>query len=1148
MSSPEIALRSKPSRRFPWRRTLLMLAGVLVVLWLAHPFLLEKALRLSLNEAASSAGLKVSVGTISANLARPLVFETVELRAKDSTLSSTAAEIRRVEVKLNWPWRAWFGEKRLFRAVTVEHLRGVFDLRKAPGTPAAGPAAAGMFRSSSEAVAPLRVLPQIISVQDASVEVLADRQSYYVADVSAIFSEEKLEKFRASGAEVHIGSLHENLGALEGVTAWNEGILYLAKLPVRDGLEIQNLEIQLARPRGFALSLKAGVFGGFLRGDISRDQPDMDATLWATNVDVARLAALLGFRDKAEGVLREARFKFRGEPDHALDGQASLRLVADGFRWNKRGWESLEIGASLINRRLAVSEFTLKQKDNSLSGNGDLLLAEDLKSIGRAPFTINATASIKDLGALAGLLGPPFDEMRGRMTLSSSINGEGGKLGGYVSMEGSDMGFRNRPIESGRVEVSFVNREAQVKQCEFWSNSDYLRGTGTVELASPHNYSGEIQGRLGDISSYLDLLRISGVPVVYAGAAQIRWQGDGTASAHSGAFNVSLENFVSGQTPSGLTGRFAGTYSPQNVYFSGFELEQGKLRFSSRATLAGSGVKFQDGVLQAGGRDVAEAEIFLPVNPFILAAGRPLKDAVHLDQAVYASINTRGPLGVRDLLKLAGNDIPASGTVQLGFKAAGLFSALNMDGKLEGRALTVKRDEETSPATRIDAAIHSDNGQAQITGAMATGNTPAAKFKVDLPVGFTAGPAKDLQWLNPKNPLAGQIDLSRLELAALKPFFPKIGRLSGMATGSVTLAGTVAQPQFNGQVTLANGGIRVAKQGPEFAHLNGSLKFDGSKFTVDKLAGDVGGGPFEFNGFAVSGESPACDFTFTGRKLLLADGPGLSVRADMDLQAQGAAGKGAVKGSVRLVDGRFGRRLEITPLLAPSPVAEASKGARFAGLVSPPFAAWTLDVSIRNETPFLITGSMASGEIIPDVRLAGTLGKPYPVGRVTLKNVPAYLPFTTMAIEEGQMDFVEAAPWVPILNVRGTAQALDYAVQAYAFGPLNERRLVLRSEPPLSQEALILLLTTGLAPGMYAGDSPGPGGLLFLRAIARPGDARNPDGGALLNNRPPVVLPSHNARNSLRGRIDLWRGLSAMGDRDSLDLSTNGATYTFSLR
>ena len=64
------------------------------------------------------------------------------------------------------------------------------------------------------------------------------------------------------------------------------------------------------------------------------------------SVEVAPLAALLGLPGNAEGVIRDMKFTFRGSPDQALDGEASLRLAADGFRWNERGWESLALGGA----------------------------------------------------------------------------------------------------------------------------------------------------------------------------------------------------------------------------------------------------------------------------------------------------------------------------------------------------------------------------------------------------------------------------------------------------------------------------------------------------------------------------------------------------------------------------------------------------------------------------------------------------------------------------------------------------------------------------------------------------------------------------------------------------------------------------------
>jgi len=62
------------------------------------------------------------------------------------------------------------------------------------------------------------------------------------------------------------------------------------------------------------------------------------------------------------------------------------------------------------------------------------------------------------------------------------------------------------------------------------------------------------------------------------------------------------------------------------------------------------------------------------------------------------------------------------------------------------------------------------------------------------------------------------------------------------------------------------------------------------------------------------------------------------------------------------------------------------------------------------------------------------------------------------------VDFFPDDPWVPVLDVRGVAATSSGEVHAHAFGPLNQRKLILRSDPPLPQESLVLLLATGALP------------------------------------------------------------------------------------
>jgi hypothetical protein len=73
----------------------------------------------------------------------------------------------------------------------------------------------------------------------------------------------------------------------------------------------------------------------------------------------------------------------------------------------------------------------------------------------------------------------------------------------------------------------------------------------------------------------------------------------------------------------------------------------------------------------------------------------------------------------------------------------------------------------------------------------------------------------------------------------------------------------------------------------------------------------------------------------------------------------------------------------------------------------------------------------------------------------------------------GRVHFTKEKPWMPVLDLEGAATAGPYDLRAGFFGPLDERRLLLSSAPPLAAEQLVLLLTTGVSPVPVAQD-PAP--------------------------------------------------------------------------
>ena len=154
-----------------------------------------------------------------------------------------------------------------------------------------------------------------------------------------------------------------------------------------------------------------------------------------------------------------------------------------------------------------------------------------------------------------------------------------------------------------------------------------------------------------------------------------------------------------------------------------------------------------------------------------------------------------------------------------------------------------------------------------------------------------------------------------------------------------------------------------------------------------------------------------------------------------------------------------------------------------------------------------------------------------------------------MNIPGGHVDFLPDSPWTPLLDVRGTARISGVDVQAYAFGPLNEKKLILRSEPPLSQGSLVRLLSGGLAAGGRT--SADPGAHFPAISLAGKPDWRSTYAGGIMSLLPLHPIPALPLwdRATLPRKFQLVDSLDLVPEREGGNRSFNSATtYTWRFR
>jgi translocation and assembly module TamB len=334
----------------------------------------------------------------------------------------------------------------------------------------------------------------------------------------------------------------------------------------------------------------------------------------------------------------------------------------------------------------------------------------------------------------------------------------------------------------------------------------------------------------------------------------------------------------------------------------------------------------------------------------------------------------------------------------------------------------------------------------------------------EMPFGLVHSESGDWQWMNPTGAFRASLDFPKTDLAVFRPFLPAFQRLSGSLAGRLDFSGTVGSPQTNGKIEWHDGALAWPNRMPPIEKTEALITFDGQALRLERFCGEMGSGPFEITGGIglANPADPKWDLRFEGRNILFAKSPTLTIPANVELKIHADNAGGSVAGSAHLAGARISKRLTITPLLqTPDDRAQGAVFQPPAAEKGSPFADWTLNVKIDSTAPILIPGTIAPGRILPELTLQGTLSAPVPVGRITLSEMQAFLPAATLNIAEGHMDFLPDAPWNPLLDVQGTVQTPDFIIRANAFGPLNERKLLLRSEPPLTQKSIVLLLQTG---------------------------------------------------------------------------------------
>lgn len=358
--------------------------------------------------------------------------------------------------------------------------------------------------------------------------------------------------------------------------------------------------------------------------------------------------------------------------------------------------------------------------------------------------------------------------------------------------------------------------------------------------------------------------------------------------------------------------------------------------------------------------------------------------------------------------------------------------------------------------------------------------------------------------------LEGGLSLIVPQLQVWAPWLPVGWRLGGQLRVAASLGGTVAQPEYRGEITGAALSVRNLFEGIHLEQGTLDVALDGNEATLRQaeFRDGVGEGWLRASGRARFGEAVTADLRVATEKLRLLD------RYDRRITATGSAEVGLrgqalmVRGNFTIDEGlvdatqadapRLGRDVVVlnrAPLRA-TPTAGAPAAADAAATAPPMTAvAAAADVDLRVD---LGRALRLRGRGL-DTLLRGQLRISTPGGKLAVNGVVraeegTYAAYgQNLRIERGNLIFrgEVATPSLDILALRGD---IDERVGVVVSGTAVNPRVRLYSEPALDEFDTLTWLVLGRAPEGLGRDDTA---LLQRAALALLAGDRDGDGGFL---------------------------------------------------
>ncbi len=429
-----------------------------------------------------------------------------------------------------------------------------------------------------------------------------------------------------------------------------------------------------------------------------------------------------------------------------------------------------------------------------------------------------------------------------------------------------------------------------------------------------------------------------------------------------------------------------------------------------------------------------------------LTASNPVVGEVHLEQIQLSTLRA---------LMSSQTKLPFEGLLQGGLTFEGPLQQLDkMHGAIAIEELQLSSALGARPAGLVlrntaPLVLKYANGIAEISSFGMAGRGTSLTASGSIP--FLKNRPVNLK-------VRGVADLQIFQL-----FDPSV-QSSGESAVDASIKGTLFNPAVNGTLDVKNGSLAISSIPNGLTAVNGRVRFDRDRATVEKLTAQTGGGELSMAGFISFGKGGPLVYRLEANAddVRVRYGGNISVTATSQFRLTGTSESSILSGTATISRVIFNPNTDVGNLLASvaAPVASPSNEKDF-------LSGLQFDVHVES-APNLQLSTELSRDVAAeiDLRLRGTPGRPILLGNITANQGDIKVFGTKYSINRGQVSFENAVKIEPVLDMDLETQARGITVDITVSGTPGKLNINYRSDPPLQPRDIIALLTVGRAPNI----------------------------------------------------------------------------------